>query len=459
MIRIKIPGLFRFQVGPLVSWGRVRSLHLHAARLQVRKAGPPDRRSEAEKALDKIEEFQAAKDECAGHSHVHTGHAEGGHGHGGHGGMSAARLPGLGGHTHTHGSNPLLVLDREAIRRNAGVKITWIGLLLNVGLATGKFVGGVVFHSQALIADAVHAVSDLVSDFLTLFSVSLASRKPTQDFPYGYGKVETVGSLAVSSILAMAGLSIGWSSLYSILGPVVPHALLELAATHSHSHAHTHDLTNINAAWIAGGSIILKEWIFRATRKVAQETHSNVLMANAWHHRVDSLTSLVALVTISSGYLLNIQSLDAFGGLLVSGLVVKAGYAGMKQAASELVDRCLPPTDTRYADIHALTTRTLEQMISNNNAKRKYGLHELTVLASGPNTHAHLVLEVPRQRWENVLSIDEFELVTEHLRSVLYEQVPHLRKVHVEFFGERSAQSAPDAHTHTDCAQSHTHKH
>ncbi|AEY97556.1 FAFL128Cp [Eremothecium gossypii FDAG1] len=455
MIKLKIPGLFRFEVGPVVPWGRVRALHLYAARLQVRKAGPGDRRSEAEKALDKLEEFQAAKEGCAGHSHVH---ADGGHTHG-HGGVSAARLAGLGGHTHTHGGNPLLLLDREAIRRNAGVKITWIGLLMNVGLATGKFVGGVVFHSQALIADAVHALSDLVSDFLTLFSVSLASRQPTQEFPYGYGKVETVGSLAVSSILAMAGLSIGWGSLCSILGPLVPHALLELAATHAHVHAHAHDLTNINAAWIAGGSIVLKEWIFRATRKVAQETQSNVLMANAWHHRIDSLTSLVALVTISSGYLLSIQSLDAFGGLLVSGLVVKTGYAGMKQAASELVDRCLPPTDTRYVDIHALTTRTLEQMISNNNAKRKYALHDLTVLASGPNTHAHLVLEVPRQRWDNVLSIEEFELVTEHLRSVLSQQVPHLRKVHIEFFGERPTQPAPEAHSHADSPHNHTHEH
>lgn len=94
------------------------------------------------------------------------------------------------GHTHSHAThNPLLVLSTEQIRKNAGVRITWVGLGVNVGIAIGKFFGGIVFHSQALFADAIHAISDMVSDLLTLLSVGLAANKPTSDYPYGYGKM------------------------------------------------------------------------------------------------------------------------------------------------------------------------------------------------------------------------------------------------------------------------------
>ncbi|SCV01141.1 LAMI_0G09582g1_1 [Lachancea mirantina] len=345
-------------------------------------------------------------------------------------------------HQNTSGTapkNPLLIMSAKEFRQNPGVRITWVGLLINVGLALGKFVGGIVFHSQALVADSVHAASDLISDFLTLFSVGLASRKPSSDFPYGYGKIETLGSLAVSSILATAGLSIGWTSLTAVAGPLLPHAILEFFVGHGHSHSHSiaQDVTNINAAWIAGGSILVKEWIFKATKKVAEQTNSNVLLANAWHHRVDSLTSLVALVTITSGYFLNIQTLDAFGGLIVSVLVLKAGIDGCSGAIKELIDKSIPHNDPRYKDIEDVTRELLSQMISNNNAKKPYSIADLVVLTSGPNIHAKLVLEAPIQRWENVLTLKEFEIVTDHLRGTLYQNVPNLRKVDVEFIEEK----------------------
>ncbi|AMD21397.1 HER118Wp [Eremothecium sinecaudum] len=340
-------------------------------------------------------------------------------------------------HSHTHG-NPLLVMSKEEFRKNRGVRITWIGLLSNIGLAAGKFVGGIVFHSQALLADAVHALSDLVSDLMTLYAVSFANKKPSNDYPYGHGKIETLGSLAVSSILTMAGLSIGWSSLCALVGPFVPHAILEIISAHGHSHSHHNaDLTNINAAWIALGSIILKEWIFRATKKVAIETDSNVLMANAWHHRIDSLTSLVALVTISSGYFLNVTSLDAFGGLLVSALVVNTGFRGITQAANELIDRSLPETEPRYLEVKEVTSETLKNMRSNNNSGKPYVLKNLVVMVSGPNAYANMLIEVPLQRWDNVLTLEEFELVTDHIRAVLYKNLPYLKTVNIEFTGER----------------------
>ncbi|CDR40001.1 CYFA0S04e01398g1_1 [Cyberlindnera fabianii] len=386
-------------------------------------------------------------------------------------------------HNHSHGPNKLLVLDRKAFFNNPGVRITWIGLLINIGMAAGKFAGGIVFHSQALMADSVHAISDLVSDLLTLGTVGLAARGPTHDFPSGYGKIETVGSLAVSSILTMAGLSIGWASLVNIVGPVVPHAILDtlnayhihiLNAGHGHSHSHAAtDLTNVNAAWVAAASIVAKEWIFRATSKVAKETNSKVLLANAWHHRVDSMTSLVALVTITSGYFLGISSLDAVGGLIVSGLVIKAGANGIRIAVNELIDRSVPKTDERYIEIETKLQDLLSKMLSNNNAKKPYAVKELIIMTSGPNVHAKIILEAPIQRWDNVLDINEFEIVSHHLKKQLTSQVENLRQVTVEFVGEKpppeeeeedatvTTDSEPEpAHTHTHADGSvHNHKH
>lgn len=379
-------------------------------------------------------------------------------------------------HSHSHSHlqpNPMLVLSLKDIKRNPGVRITWVGLAMNVGIALGKFIGGIVFHSQALLADSVHAASDLVSDILTLFSVSWAGQKPNKDFPYGYGKIETVGSLAVSTILAMAGVSIGWSSLCAIVGPIIPHTIVETVTSfmgHGTEHAgHTHgitpDVTNINAAWIAGGSIVMKEWIFQATKKIATETNSNVLMANAWHHRVDSLTSLVALVAITSSHFFGVQSLDAIGGLLVSGLVIKAGGEGMVESMKELIDKSVPATDERYIHIQTVINESLSKLVSNNNADKPYTIRELTVLLSGRNMRINIVLEAPIQKWDNVLDIKELENVTTYLKTMLTKNIPNIGKLDIEFVQEGDIlekKPEKDHHEHIGESQndhSHTHRH
>ncbi|SMN21539.1 similar to Saccharomyces cerevisiae YPL224C MMT2 Putative metal transporter involved in mitochondrial iron accumulation [Maudiozyma saulgeensis] len=345
-------------------------------------------------------------------------------------------------HTHSHSEpNELLVASLHEIRKNAGVRITWVGLMINVGIALGKFVGGIVFHSQALLADSVHAASDLISDILTLVSVNMAAKKPTNEFPYGYGKIETVGSLAVSTILTMAGVSIGWTSLCAVVGPIVPHTIIEtitsfLGTHQAHSHSHTaipEGVTNINAAWIAGGSIVLKEWIFQATKKIAIRTNSNVLMANAWHHRVDSLTSFVALIAITSSHFFGISSLDALGGLVVSGLVIKAGGEGMVSSLKELIDQSIAHDDERYIKIETVIKDGLDKLVSDNNADKPYEINELTVLASGPNTRIHAILQAPIQKWDNLLGIKEMENVSDYLRTIIKKNVSNVGKIEFEF--------------------------
>lgn len=119
----------------------------------------------------------------------------------------------------------------------------------------------------ALTADAVHSLADLVSDFMTLFTVSWALRPPTSEYPLGFGKVESLGSLGVSGLLLTGGALMGWSSfvdLCTIYLPEFTHAVEQLGIIR-HGHSHTHSIPNIQAAWLAGGSVVVKEWLYHAS--------------------------------------------------------------------------------------------------------------------------------------------------------------------------------------------------
>jgi cation diffusion facilitator family transporter len=163
----------------------------------------------------------------------------------------------------------------------------------------------------------------------------------------GYGKIESLGALGVSALLLSGGIMIGLQALMALsqqFFPEIAHVLSHIGIfEHAHHHGHAHGSTdlgpNINAAWLAGGSIIVKEWLYRATMKVAKHKRSSVLASNAYHHRVDSLTAFVALLTITaSHFLTNAQWLDPVGGLIISGMIMQAGWQNTKTALFELSD-------------------------------------------------------------------------------------------------------------------------
>ncbi|KAK3720068.1 mitochondrial metal transporter [Vermiconidia calcicola] len=248
-----------------------------------------------------------------------------------------------GGHHHHHDNIYLTSKNKK----DAGVRITRIGLYVNLGMAVAKGFGGYVFNSAALTADALHALTDLVSDITTLATVSYSLRPATSRFPMGYGKIESLGALGVSALLLSGGLMIGLQSIIALAQqffPEIAHMLSHIGLfEHVHDHSHSHGAAdlgpNINAAWLAGGSIIVKEWLYRATMKVAKEKRSSVLASNAYHHRVDSLTAFVALVTIcASNFVTNAQWLDPVGGLVISGMIAQAGWVNTKSALFELSD-------------------------------------------------------------------------------------------------------------------------
>jgi divalent metal cation (Fe/Co/Zn/Cd) transporter len=171
------------------------------------------------------------------------------------------------GHHHHHHDNVYLTSQNK---NDAGVRITRIGLYSNLGMAIAKGAGGYFFHSQAMIADAWHSMTDLASDILTLATVSWSLKPPTARFPSGFGKVESLGSLGVSGMLLGGGLFMCISSLETLYA----HFFLDAAAAaemlqhghhHGHSHGHAQMGPSLHAVWLAAGTVIIKEWLYHAS--------------------------------------------------------------------------------------------------------------------------------------------------------------------------------------------------
>ncbi|KAE8152484.1 cation efflux family-domain-containing protein [Aspergillus avenaceus] len=345
----------------------------------------------------------------------HSGH--GGHGHHHH-------------HHHHHHGNVYLTSTNK---NDAGVRITRLGLVANLAMAIGKFIGGYVFHSQALIADAYHALTDLVSDFLTLGTVAWSLKPPSERFPNGYGKIESIGALGVSGLLLCGGVFMGLHSGQALLDQFYPEAaqaisqLEVLGHGHSHGHSHSHGVEalgpSIHAAWLAAGSIVVKEWLYHATMKVAEERKSSVLASNAIHHRIDSLTSIVALFTIGGTYLFQDASwLDPVGGLLISLMVIKAGWGNTASSLLELADTAVD--DEIKESVQKAALKAVEHLNDNDAIK----VRDVQGMKSGQNYLMDVELAVP-----GAWPINRSREIEEAVRAGIGAGVRGVKRVKVRF--------------------------
>lgn len=218
-----------------------------------------------------------------------------------------------------HAMHPRFSLKRASYRSSSeGSKITIIGALVNLLLALFKAAAGIMGNSAAMVCDAVHSFSDLVSDGLTLLALQMGSLPPDADHPYGHGRFEPLGSLAIGWLLVVTAASFGGSAVSALRQPSAsgPRAIALVAAI---------------------VSVAVKEMLFRATKRVADQLNSDVLRANAWHHRSDALSSVVAIVGIG-GALMGWRILDP---LCAIGVAVLLGWMGLQivvEALARLTD-------------------------------------------------------------------------------------------------------------------------
>ncbi|KAI0603203.1 cation efflux family-domain-containing protein [Biscogniauxia sp. FL1348] len=334
------------------------------------------------------------------------------------------------GHGHHHHHDNVYLTSQN--KNDAGVRITRLGLYSNLGMAIAKGVGGYMFNSKAMVADAIHSVTDLASDILTLATISWSLKPPTDKFPTGFGKIESLGSLGVSSMLLVGGLWMGYGSLLTLYGhffmdPVSAAEMMSHAHGHSHSHGHGHDhasaVPSIHAAWLAAGTVAVKEWLYHATMKVARERKSSVLASNAIHHRIDSLTGIVTLaVILGANFMQNAAWLDPIGGLLISLMVVKAGAENTLASLFELADRSIDD------EVKTSVRKQAQKVFAELSEGHQVELRDVSGVKSGQNYLVDLEVGVPKA-W-TVVDVREVE---DKLRTRVGGKVRGIRKVRVRF--------------------------
>lgn len=201
------------------------------------------------------------------------------------------------------------------------MKVSIISIIANVVLAAFKLVAGVFAHSGAMISDAIHSASDVFSTFVVMIGIKIASKEPDEEHPYGHERMECVAAIILATILCITGLGIGKNALSNITGNsgemAVPGVLALIAAI---------------------VSIIVKEAMFWYTRHYAKMIDSGALMADAWHHRSDALSSIGAFIGIifaRMGYVM----MDSIACLVICVFIVKAAYDIFKDAIDKMVDK------------------------------------------------------------------------------------------------------------------------
>jgi len=274
-------------------------------------------------------------------------------------------------------------------------KVTLVGALINLILSIIKIVFGYISQSQALIADGIHSLSDLVSDGLVLIAAKHTSREADANHPYGHGRIETVITVVLGLLLITVATGLAVDAIQRIMDPA--------------SLLHPSYLAII----IAGISIAANEFLYHYTIRVANKYRSNILRANAWHHRSDAISSVIVLIGVA-GTLLGIEYLDALAAIGVALIIIKIGWRFSLQSIRELVDTGLEPE----------TVKTISEAILNVDGVKQ--LHSLRSRRMGGDALVDVHILVPPK-----LSVSEGHFIGEKVREQLIKQVDEVTDVMV----------------------------
>ena len=230
----------------------------------------------------------------------------------------------------------------EATNREKSIyKVTWIGSIVNFLLLVFKFIAGFLGHSSALVADAVHSLSDFATDIIVIVFVKISGKPEDDDHRYGHGKYETLATALIGVALFAVGIGLlvsGATKVADVIkGVVLPApSMIALVA--------------------AAVSIVAKEILYRYTVRVGKNLNSQAVVANAWHHRSDAFSSIGTLIGIGGAILLGEKwrILDPLAAIVVSAFIIKVAADLLKPCVDELLERSLPAeTEKRILDIIA----------------------------------------------------------------------------------------------------------
>jgi len=210
-------------------------------------------------------------------------------------------------------------------RYRLGARVTWVGCCANIILSAFKLFAGIWGRSQAMIADAMHSFSDIATDIVVLWGFKVAGKPADMDHTFGHGRVETFVTFVVGASLIIVAIWIAWTGISTIL---------EMT-----SGVYLYQIRWI--AFIAAiVSIIVKEGMYRYTVKIGKQINSQAIMANAWHHRSDALTSIATLIGIGGALILGShwRILDPIAALVVCFFIVRVAIRIARGSIRDLID-------------------------------------------------------------------------------------------------------------------------
>lgn len=258
-----------------------------------------------------------------------------------------------------------MIFDRDiTMRKNSREKqianVTICGAGVNLLLTIAKMAAGVWGHSAAMVADAVHSLSDLISDFVVLVMVHIAGQDTDKNHDYGHGKFETLATVAVALLLLVVG------------GRLIAHGIEQIRYV---AQGGTLARPGMIALWAALVSIITKEILYQWTAHVGRQVNSQAVIANAWHHRSDALSSIGALIGIGGAILLGGKwtVLDPIVGCVISVVIIAVAVKMLLPALSELTEASLSDEVEQHITQLATAVSGVEDV------------HNLKTRRSGPN--------------------------------------------------------------------------
>lgn len=309
--------------------------------------------------------------------------------------------------SHDHHYHALPGRAGDVERYAAARRVTLVGAVVNLLLATAKVFFGVIGHSQSLIADGIHSLSDLVSDGMVLVAAKHGSRDADESHPYGHGRIETVVTVALGVLLFLAA------------GGIMVDAVVRLFRPERLLHP------GILALSVAAISVFPKEALYHYTQRVAKRLRSNLLRANAWHHRSDAISSVVVMIGVG-GTMAGLPYLDAIAAVGVALMIAKVGWDLAWHSLRELVDTALD----------ADRVQAIRRSILSVDGVR--ALHSLRTRRMGQDALADVHILVDPK-----LSVSEGHHVSETVRSRLINEIEEIQDVLVHIDPEDDEETAP----------------
>lgn len=277
-------------------------------------------------------------------------------------------------------------------RYKKGKKISYITIAGNIFLAIIKITVGILVGSAGLIADGFHSVSDTASTIAVLIAIYISNKPPDEEHQYGHGQAESIAAKILGIILLLTGFALGYNIINGILNQ-------------------DYGIPGIYGFWAAVLSIIIKEIMFRYTYKVGEETNNQALIADAWHHRSDAISSIAAAAGIL-GANLGYPILDPIAGIVVALLIIRVGWNIIVDAINTLMIKAPPEEDNE--EIRNIV----------NNIEGVQEIKELRSHYSGVDLYVDLRIVVDAQ-----LTVKKGHDISVKVRNKLLNQCEQVREV------------------------------